>query len=86
MTDGVTPHRSRSGGQSVAPGRDQASWGQCEGRTFKYTFDGYEWDTIDGETAGERSAGTEFSGPPVRSDRTYAVPKRMGGRFRVRWR
>ena len=65
----------------------QASWGQWEGPNVAYTFDGYDWDSIDGwKEPGEKVSWKldVLAGGDYEVTAAYGcAPAGMGGRFRV---
>lgn len=90
VTDGVTyaPIPIPVGNPEAPVVEIQASWGQCEGPNVNYTFDGYDWDTIDGWKQPGEKVGWNLD---VLAAGQYEVtvtygcaPSGMGGRFRVR--
>ena len=66
----------------------QASWGHWEGPNINYTFDGYDWDSIDGwKEPGEKVEWTLDVRTPGQYEvtATYGcAPSGMGGRFRIK--
>jgi arylsulfatase A len=65
----------------------QASWGQWEGANVNYTFDGYDWDSIDGwKEPGEMVAWNLEVVAPGEYEVTVSygcAPSGMGGKFRI---
>ncbi|MCB1065493.1 MAG: arylsulfatase [Verrucomicrobiae bacterium] len=59
VTDGITygPIRIPVGHPAEDPVEIEPSWAAWEGENINYTFDGYDWDTIDGwKSPGEKAA------------------------------
>ncbi|NLS94503.1 MAG: sulfatase-like hydrolase/transferase [Planctomycetaceae bacterium] len=90
VTDGVTyaPIPIPVGNPEAPVVEIQASWGQCEGPNVNYTFDGYDWDTIDGwKQPGEKVVWNldVLAAGQYEVTVTYGcAPSGMGGRFCVR--
>jgi arylsulfatase A len=89
VTDGVEyrPAPIPVGNPAENPVAIQPSWAKWEGENIQYTFDGYDWDSIDGWKVPGEYAEWNLD---VRQAGTYEVtiaygcsPVRMGGKLRV---
>lgn len=89
VTDGVDYHPAPIpvGNPEENPVEIQPSWAKWEGEHIRYTFDGYDWDSIDGWKVPGEHADWQLD---VRKAGTYEVtiaygcsPVKMGGKMKL---